>query len=217
MYVRSCTRILFIIIRGRGWGWSASLGRALVAASWRGGLFLTEGETGVLSCVFSIFDAGGSAFVCMCVHTHTHLHSAQGVLDVSPGVGTRHLEGPKNPDELILGICVFVYVYKVHMYIYMLGGGIRSWTYCFFSLTCFFFSKITAKEVNVESRTRKANLCVVYRTCRLHLKGSFNCRSHLEEGPGCCSDRGHTTSARASMCVERGFAHRGALQKSCPQ
>jgi len=34
---------------------------------------------------------------------------------VSPGVGTRHLEGPKNPDGLNLGKCVFVYVYKVHM------------------------------------------------------------------------------------------------------
>ena len=124
MYVRSCTRILFIIIGGRGWGWSASLGRALVAASWRGGLFLTEGETGVLSCVFSIFDVGGSVRACMCVYTHTHTHTAHGVLDVSPWVGTRHLEGPKNygPDGLNLGIYVLVDVYKVHMCIYMLVG-----------------------------------------------------------------------------------------------
>jgi len=157
--------------------------------------------------------------VYVCAYAHT-LTLCTGGTRCEPRGWDETPRGPdknENPDELILGICVFVYVYKVHMYIYMLGGGIRSWTYCFFSLTCFFFSKITAKEVNVESRTRKANLCVVYRTCRLHLKGSFNCRSHLEEGPGCCSDRGHTTSARASMCVERGFAHRGALQKSCPQ
>jgi len=52
--------------------------------------------------------------------------------DVSPGVGMRHLEGPKNVDGLNLGIHVFVYVYKVHMCIYMLRGGMRSWTNCFF-------------------------------------------------------------------------------------
>jgi len=46
------------------------------------------------------------ACVCMCTHTHagcmsvyvhTHSHTAHGVLDVSRGVGTRHLESPKNP------------------------------------------------------------------------------------------------------------------------
>jgi len=52
--------------------------------------------------------------------------------DVSPGVGMRHLEGPTNPDGLNLGIYIFVYVYKVHMCMYMLGGGMRSWTDCFF-------------------------------------------------------------------------------------
>ena len=56
----------------------------------------------MLFCVFSIFDAGGSHGVrgcqCMCVYTHTgtHTRTAHGVLDVRPGVGTRHLEGPKN-------------------------------------------------------------------------------------------------------------------------
>jgi len=41
----------------------------------------------------------------MCVYTHTHTHNAQvGYSVVSPGVGTRHLEGPKNPDGLNLGI-----------------------------------------------------------------------------------------------------------------
>jgi len=38
----------------------------------------------------------------------------------------RHLEGPKNPDFLILDVQIFVYVYKVHMCIYMLRGGMRS-------------------------------------------------------------------------------------------
>jgi len=76
---------------------------------------------------------GGS--VCECVrvyirvYTHTHTHIAQmGYLDVSPGVGQRRLEGPKNPDGLNLGIYVFIYVDKAHMCMYMLRGGMRSWT-----------------------------------------------------------------------------------------
>ena len=75
----------------------------------------------VVLCLY-IFDAGGSVLGCMCVyaHTHTHTHTAHGVLDVSPGVGTRQLEGPKNPDGLNLDKHVFVYVYKVHMCNYML-------------------------------------------------------------------------------------------------
>ena len=55
-----------------------------------------------------------------------------GYLDVSLGVGMRHLEGPMNPGGLNLGIRIFVYAYKVHMCMYMLGGGMRSWTNCFF-------------------------------------------------------------------------------------
>jgi len=63
------------------------------------------------------------------VYTHTHTHITQmGYSDVSPGVGTRHLEGLKNPDGLNLGIHTFVYVYKVHMCMY----GMGSWTNCFF-------------------------------------------------------------------------------------
>ena len=38
---------------------------------------------------------------------------------------------PKNPDGLNLDIHIFVYVYKVHVCIYMLRGGMRSWTDCF--------------------------------------------------------------------------------------
>jgi len=39
---------------------------------------------------------------------------------------------PKNLDRLNFGIHIFVYVYKVHMRIYMPRGGMRSWTHCFF-------------------------------------------------------------------------------------
>ena len=62
-----------------------------------------------------------------------------GYLDVSPGVRMRHMEGPKNPDGQNLGIHIFVCVYKVHMCIYILKGGMRSWTNCFFLLRCLFF------------------------------------------------------------------------------
>jgi len=47
------------------------------------------------------------------------MHTLHRCWDVSPGVGMRHLEGPRNPDGLNLDIHIFVYVYKVHMCIYM--------------------------------------------------------------------------------------------------
>ena len=91
-----------------------------------GDIFDRRKDSGVV-CVFSVFNAGGSVCVCECVYTHTHTHTAQmGYLDVSPGVGMRRLEGSKNPDGLNLDIHIFVYVYKVHMCIYMLRVGMRS-------------------------------------------------------------------------------------------
>ena len=73
--------------------------RALVA--WRGGLFLTEEKIGVLS-VSSLFLTRVGVYVGVCVYTHTRTHTAQMVyLLVSPGVGMRRLEGPKNPDGQI--------------------------------------------------------------------------------------------------------------------
>jgi len=86
-------------------------------------------------CVFSIFNAVGSVCGCMCVYTHTHTHTAHmGYSVVSPGVGMRHLEGPMNADALNLGIHVtsFIYVYKVHMCMYMPGSGMRSCNNSFF-------------------------------------------------------------------------------------
>jgi len=83
--------------------------KALVA--WRGGLFFDRRKDRGVVCVFSVISVGGSVCGCMCVCTHTHTHTAQmGYSDVSPGVGTRHLEGPKNLDGLNLGIHIFVYV-----------------------------------------------------------------------------------------------------------
>jgi len=69
-----------------------------------GVIFDRRKDRGVV-CVFSTFKAGGSVCRCMWVYTHKHTHTAQmGYLVVSPGVGMRHLEGPKNPDGLNLGI-----------------------------------------------------------------------------------------------------------------
>ena len=117
-----------------------------------GAIFDRRKDRGVV-CVFSIFNACGSACGCVCGYTHTHPRTTQmEYLDVSPGVGMRHMEGPKNPDGLNLEIHIFVYVYKVHMCIYMLRGGMRSWTNCFFSLTYIFFRKRKAKDVNANHR-----------------------------------------------------------------
>ena len=103
-----------------------------------------------MSCVFSIFDAGGIACVC----TRTHTHTAHWLLDVSPGDGTRHLEGPKNPEGLNLGIYVFVYVYKEHICTYIVRGAMRSGLTAFFSLTDDIFRKSKANKVNAKPRTR---------------------------------------------------------------
>jgi len=78
--------------------------------------------------VFSLF-LDGCGNVRGCVRpTHTHTHTARVVLGCEPRGRIRHLEGPKNPDGLNLGIYVFLHVCKVHMWIYVLGGGMRSWT-----------------------------------------------------------------------------------------
>jgi len=63
---------------------------------------LTEGKIGVLS-VSSLFlrRVGVSVGVCVCIRTHTHT-AQMGYSVVSPGVGMRHMEGPKNPDGLNL-------------------------------------------------------------------------------------------------------------------
>jgi len=112
--------------------------RALVA--WRGGLFLTEGKIVVLSVSFLFLTRVG-VYVCVDVCIRTHTHTLHRCSDVSPGVGMRHLEAPKNPDGLNLDICIFVYVYKVHMCIYMLRGGMKSWTKLLFFFNMFLLPK----------------------------------------------------------------------------
>jgi len=81
--------------------------------------------------VFSLFLTRVAVYVGVwCIRANTHY--TDGVLGVSPGVGMRHLEGPKNPDGLNFGIHIFVYEYKVHKCMHILRGGMRSWTNCFF-------------------------------------------------------------------------------------
>ena len=97
----------------------------MVLVAWRGGLFLIDGKIRVLSVSY--------LSLTLCVFMYTHTYTLQmGYSVVSPGVGMRHLEGPENPDRPNLGVYIFVYLYKVHICMYMLGGGMRSWTDCFF-------------------------------------------------------------------------------------
>ena len=84
-------------------------------------------------------------WVYVCVYARTHTHNACGVLGCEPR-GRRRLESPNNLDGLNLGIYVFVYVYKVHICVYMLGGGMRSWTNCFFFYKLIFPSKKKSKR-----------------------------------------------------------------------
>jgi len=95
-----------------------------------GFLLYTLGNVEGLS-VFPFFLTGVECmWVYAWIYAGTHTHTLQvgySESNVSPGVGTRHLEGPKNPDGLNVGISVFVYVYKVHLCLYLLRGRMRSW------------------------------------------------------------------------------------------
>ena len=118
--MRSCHGMhsLFICVGGQRWKRS-TVERCRVAAG--GGHSFRH-----------VLEGGESVFGCMCVYAHTHTHTLHvGYQDVSPGVGTRHLEGLKNSGGLNLGVYSSVYLYKVLTFKYMLGGGMRSWTACF--------------------------------------------------------------------------------------
>jgi len=59
--------------------------------------------------------------LCVCVYAHAHtLHV--GYSDVSPGVGTRHLESPEEIQMCCSdSIHIYLAVYEVHQHVYMLG------------------------------------------------------------------------------------------------
>ena len=142
----TCMCSLFHLALGNEDGGVQLVYESACCLAW-GAIFYRRKDSGVV-CVFSLFNAGGSVCVCECVYTHTHTHTAK-----VPRVGMRHLEGPKNPDGLNPDIHIFVYVYKVHKCMYILRGGIRSWTNCFFSLTYFSFRERKAKDVNANHRS----------------------------------------------------------------
>jgi len=71
-----------------------------------------------LSCFFSIFDAGGRVWVCMCVYAHTRTHCTWGnrceprVRDVTP-TGPEHSRWTRSRH-----ICIRTCVQSTHVYIY---------------------------------------------------------------------------------------------------
>ena len=78
--------------------------------------------------------------VCVCVYARTHAHYTDGVLGCEPRSRDETLGGPEESRWTKSRYTyIFVYVYKVHMCIYILRVGMRSWTNCFFFLTCLFF------------------------------------------------------------------------------
>ena len=108
-------------------------------------IFNRSRDRSVVLCL-SILDAGACVRECMCVYTHTHAHTAHGVLDVSPGVGTRHLEGPKNPDRLNLSKHVFVFVYNTkYTCVYICCEAGLDLDCLIFFLNIFFLSKKQSK------------------------------------------------------------------------
>ena len=128
----TCMCSLFHLALGNEDGWVQLVYESACCLAWGAifDIFSTEGKIVVLSVPFLFLTRVG-VYVCVSVCIRTHTQTLHRCSDVSPGVERRHLEGPKNPDGLNLDIHIFVYVYKVHMCICMLRGGMRSWTNCF--------------------------------------------------------------------------------------
>jgi len=113
----ACMCSLFHLALGNEDGGVQLVYESTCCLAW-GVIFDRRKDRGVV-CVFSIFNAGGSVYGCVCVYTHTHTHTAQmGYLDVSPGVGMRQLEGPKNPDGLNRHTYIRICVQSTHVYKY---------------------------------------------------------------------------------------------------
>jgi len=86
----------------------------------------------------------------MWVYAHTHTHTLQmGYLVVSPGVGMRHLEGPRwtKSRHTYIRICI----QSTHLYVYARRRD-EILDQLLFSLTCFFFRKRKAKDVNANHK-----------------------------------------------------------------
>jgi len=107
---------LFHLALGNEDGWVQLVYESACCLAWGAifDIFSTEGKIVVLSVPFLFLTRVG-VYVCVSVCIRTHTHTLHRCSDVIPGVGMRHLEGPKNPDGLNLDLHIFVYVYKVHM------------------------------------------------------------------------------------------------------
>jgi len=58
-------------------------------------------------------------YVCVYALAYTHAYAAQmGYLDVSPGVGMRHLEGPKSKWTKSRHTYIRIWVQSTHVYVY---------------------------------------------------------------------------------------------------
>jgi len=108
-------------------------------------------------------------YVCVYAHAHKTLHV--GYSDVSPGVGTKHLESPKNIDVLNFRIHESVYVCKILIYIYMLGGEMRSWTDCFFLFNIFSLPKKKNKRCEHDTKNSRPHGFELHRPS---IKGTQN-------------------------------------------
>jgi len=84
--------------------------------------------------------------LCVCVYTHTHtLHVVYS--DVSPGVGTRHLDGPEEI-QMYCSDCIHIYrAVTNHTCIYICWATVRGLIAFCFLLTYFFFHKKEKKKM----------------------------------------------------------------------
>jgi len=92
----------------------------MVLVAWRGVLFLTEREIGVLSvCSLFLTWVGVYVGVCVCVRTHTHTHCTDWVLGCEPRGRDETPGGPKESRwtksrHIHIRICV----QSTHVYVY---------------------------------------------------------------------------------------------------
>jgi len=118
VHTRSCVRSLCIHVEGRRWRGSTRSCRALVA--WRGGLFLTEAEIEVLSCVFPFWTrVRVYVNVCVCIRTHTHtLHMGCSMWAQGSGQDTwraRRIQIDWISANMYSYLCI---IQSTHVYIY---------------------------------------------------------------------------------------------------
>ena len=102
---------------------------------WRGGLFLTEGEIGMLS-VSSLLLTQAGVYVGVCVYIRTHIHTLHmAYSDVSLGVRTRHLEPKESRWIKSRHICLRISVQRTHVYVYVgRQDEIRDLLFCFLNI-----------------------------------------------------------------------------------